>query len=228
MKQTLKQKLGSIPLVDYIHNILVLRRAKIQIPEKPSFVNAEAVEKFFDLLEKSSFYVEYGSGGSTVAAAKLGKNFSSYESSEKFLKIVGEKIRKLGKFDPENIDLNSIYYGPTRTWGIPFPYIFNRFIFWKGMQNYSDPHWEKTKRYPDLILIDGRFRVACALKAIKSLKHQDNWVIIVDDYLDRQEYKIIEEFSDLDEILGTTAFFSKKLFVKDIDKAIISHELDFL
>ena len=70
--------------------------------------------------------------------------------------------------------------------------------------------------------------MACALKAIKSLKHQDNWVIIVDDYLDREEYKIIEEFSDLDAILGTTAFFTKKLFSKDIDKAIVLHELDFL
>ena len=96
------------------------------------------------------------------------------------------------------------------------------------MQEYSNPHWEKLKRFPDLILIDGRFRVACALKAIKSLKHQDNWVIIVDDYLGREEYKIIEEFSNLDVVLGTTAFFSKKLFSNDIDKAILLNELDFL
>ena len=43
-----------------------------------------------------------------------------------------------------------------------------------------------------------------------------------------EEYKIIEEFSNLDAILGTTAFFTKKLFSKDIDKAIVLHELDFL
>ena len=84
MKQTLKQKIGSISLIDYIHNVFVLRRAKIQISENPSFVSAEAIEKYFELLQKSSFYVEYGSGGSTVAAAKLGKKFSSYESSENF------------------------------------------------------------------------------------------------------------------------------------------------
>ena len=79
MKQTLKQKIGSIPLIDYIHNIFVLRRAKIQISENPSFVSKEAVKKYFELLQKSSFYVEYGAGGSTVAAAKLGKNFSISE-----------------------------------------------------------------------------------------------------------------------------------------------------
>ena len=228
MTQTLKQKIGSIPLIDYIHNVFVLRRSKIQIAENPSFVSEEAVEKYFELLRNSSFYVEYGSGGSTVAAAKLGKNFSSYEPSEKFLKLVSKKIKQLGKFDPQCMDLKSIYYGPTRTWGIPFPYVLSKFIFRKGMQKYSNPHWENLKRFPDLILIDGRFRVACALKAIKSLKHQDNWVIIVDDYLDREEYKIIEEFSELDAVIGTTAFFSKKLFSKDIDKAIVLHELEFL
>ena len=228
MKQTLKQKIGSIPLIDYIHNIFALRRAKIQISENPSFESKEAIEKYFELLQNSSFYVEFGSGGSTVAAAKLGKNFSSYEPSEKFLKLVSNKIKKLGKFDGQCMNLTSIYYGPTRTWGIPFPYILSKFIFRKGMQRYSNPHWENLKHFPDLILIDGRFRVACALKAIKSLKHQDNWVIIVDDYFDREEYKIIEEFSDLDAILGTTAFFTKKLFSKDIDKAIVLHELDFL
>lgn len=228
MKQTLKQKIGSIPLIDYIHSVFVLRRAKIQIPENPSFVSKEAVKKYFELLQKSNFYVEYGSGGSTIAAAKLGKNFASYESSEKFLKLVSKKIIQLGKFDHQCMDLKSIYFGPTRTWGIPFPYALSKFIFRKGMQKYSNPHWEKTKQFPDLILIDGRFRVACALKAIKSLKNQDNWVLIVDDYLGREEYKIIEEFSDLDAIIGTTAFFSKKLFSKDIDKAIVLHELDFL
>ena len=91
MKQTLKQKIGSIPLIDYIHNVFVLMCAKIQIAENPSFVSKEAVEKYFELLQNSSFYVEFGSGGSTVAAAKLGKNFSSYEPSEKFLKLVSNK-----------------------------------------------------------------------------------------------------------------------------------------
>lgn len=228
MKQTLKQKIGSIPLIDYIHNIFALRRAKIQIAENPSFESKEAIEKYFELLQNSNFYVEFGSGGSTVAAAKLGKNFSSYEPSEKFLKLVSNKIKKLGKFDGQCMNLTSIYYGPTRTWGIPFPYILSKFIFQKGMKRYSNPHWENLKHFPDLILIDGRFRVACALKAIKSLKHKDNWVIIVDDYLGREEYKIIEEFSNLDAVLGTTAFFSKKLFSNDIDKAILLNELDFL
>ena len=59
----------------------------MKISENPSFVSEKAVKKYFELLQKSSFYVEYGSGGSTVAAAKLGKNFASYESSEKFLKL---------------------------------------------------------------------------------------------------------------------------------------------
>jgi len=53
LKQTLKQKIGSIPLVDYIHNVFVLRHAKIQIAESPSFVSEKAVKKYFELLQKS-------------------------------------------------------------------------------------------------------------------------------------------------------------------------------
>ena len=43
-KQTLKQKVGSIPLIDYIHNVFVLRRAKIQIAENPSILGLGDLE----------------------------------------------------------------------------------------------------------------------------------------------------------------------------------------
>ena len=62
MKQTLKQKIGSIPLIDYIHNVFVLRRAKIQIAENPSFVSKEAVEKFYEIAMSKGATDEGGPG----------------------------------------------------------------------------------------------------------------------------------------------------------------------
>jgi hypothetical protein len=47
----------------------------------------------------------------------------------------------------------------------------------------------------DLILIDGRFRVACALKCF----NLENCLILFDDFLNRAEYSIILKFYDIVE-----------------------------
>ena len=44
---------------------------------------------------------------------------------------------------------------------------------------------------PDVVLIDGRFRVACFLYALIHTK--PGTVIIFDDYADRPEYHVVEE-----------------------------------
>ena len=47
----------------------------------------------------------------------------------------------------------------------------------------------------DLILIDGRFRVACCLKAFSAIN--DNCLIIFDDFLDRKQYYIVLNYFDI-------------------------------
>jgi hypothetical protein len=47
----------------------------------------------------------------------------------------------------------------------------------------------------DLILIDGRFRVACCLKSFSLIS--DNCLIIFDDFLNRKQYHIVLDYFNI-------------------------------
>jgi hypothetical protein len=98
-------------------------------------------------------------------------------------------------------------------WGIP---IFKsqtktRMTAWGG---YPAAPWEYMRKNnalpPDLILIDGRFRVACALTCLQHLKGNRETTILVDDYLNRPHFQIIEEFANLEGYAGQMAIFRAK------------------
>ena len=61
----------------------------------------------------------------------------------------------------------------------------------------------------DAILVDGRFRVACALAVV--LRQPDSeWHMLVDDYEGRIHYEAIEEFAQLQGRHGRMALFEPK------------------
>ena len=57
-----------------------------------------------------------------------------------------------------------------------------------------DPYFNK-KIYPDFILIDGRFRVACCLNLLLIMnKKKIKSTILIDDYKKRDHYKILNKY----------------------------------
>ena len=72
------------------------------------------------------------------------------------------------------------------------------------------PWHNDTSFLPDLVLIDGRFRVACALTTIKYLTNKVDFEILVDDYGDRPEYREIEKYVQLTSMQGRMAVFKPK------------------
>jgi hypothetical protein len=52
------------------------------------------------------------------------------------------------------------------------------------------------------VFIDGRFRIACALKALCILQDSTGWTLAVDDYPGRHGYEAIAEFANIDEIVA--------------------------
>jgi hypothetical protein len=97
--------------------------------------------------------------------------------------------------------------GRTGPWGKPvFPSI-KRTSAWR---RYPLAPWEGLGNdfRADFILVDGRFRVACAL-AVALHQSDTEWNLLVDDYVDRPEYSTIADFLELQTIYGRMAHFRR-------------------
>ena len=135
-------------------------------------------------LRKADVVLEYGSGGSTVMAAELGKTVISVESDAEWLTGMRDWFDR----HPPKADvvLHHADIGPTGKWGMPTGQkSFRKF------PGYALEIWDHPRfRHPDLVLIDGRFRPSCllatALRIARPVK------VLFDDYVDRSAYHAIE------------------------------------
>ena len=168
---------------------------------EPHFV-ADDLPMFYDYLNHSTNYFEFGAGGSTVAAVKSPtmKKVGSVESDPMWYASVSTEIDKIKRPD-QMIDVNFVDLKATlRNWGYP-----------GNQSNVQD--WKKystayqSEFAADLILIDGRFRVACALDLW--FKVDDHCVILVDDFMDRPHYHILLMFYDVIKV-GTLMVVLKR------------------
>ena len=173
------------------------------IEESPSL--EEESNKFLtDALKEARFYLEYGSGGSTVLASKLGVDYITIETDLLFLNAVKNKVNQFGN---KNLSKQKYLYrniGLTSRWGHPlFPDTRRQSLLTK-FKNYSDPKFAMRDK-PDLIMIDGRFRAVTLLRMYDFLKSYSGWQVLFDDYFSREEYKIVSKFFMVDERIGRLA-----------------------
>ena len=200
----------------------------IEISETPSF-DAEGLAFFAKALTGIRTYLEYGSGGSTVLASRFVQRLFSVESDARFLQAVERKVRAIGS-KSENHFLHADI-GLTEFWGKPaFTNLTPaRLQRWSG---YPQLPWKSLNTagvIPDLILIDGRFRVACMLECLIRLDGRDTTVCF-DDYFDRESYAVVEQFADLVDRAGRMAVFRKKksLDVEACNRVLREHYGDIL
>lgn len=156
------------------------------IPDDP-WMPEEARDHLEMLLARSSVFLEYGAGGSSILAGRTGvAKLYSVESDESFLSAIADKLRQTRSsitFHPEYVDI-----GPTRKLG--YPVDSKRESDWA---RYPCSVWETLHdrgETPDLVLIDGRFRVACFLATLLNAKA--GTLVLFDDYYRRERYWIIE------------------------------------
>lgn len=147
---------------------------------------------FYKYLDKGNVYFEYGSGGSTYQAS-IRKNIKTIYSVESDISWQ-KKLNKTIKHDNINYIYNEMETKPN-TWGNPGKNA-------TGIQkiNYSNHITKLSKEEQDsidIILIDGRFRVACCLKCHDVIK--DDCFIAFDDFLNRPKYHIVLKYFDIIE-----------------------------
>lgn len=157
---------------------------------------------FSQMISKSTCYLEYGSGGSTLYSLKK-TMVSSVYSVESDALFINELLNVLTEEERSRLSMVSIDIGETGSWGNP--------VDESGIHNYwSYPSevWEliaDQDNYPDLILIDGRFRVACFLVSL--LHARENTLIIFDDFYDRLHYQDVQKYLDVAQRVGRAAIF---------------------
>jgi hypothetical protein len=186
--------------------VVAKRVARIEVPDQPHF-DAESTEFFNQTIRQTRNYLEYGSGGSTLLAHQHVKNLVSVESDRRFLRAVERKLSRQ-RLGAETV-LIHVNIGLTEHWGKPvFTKPTTRRVH--RWQRYAKAPWNFFRRRqiePDLVLIDGRFRAACALESLLALNDDSPCRILMDDYVTRDEYKAVEEVADLTEMKGRMAVF---------------------
>ena len=168
---------------------------------------------FYRYLDKAVNYFEYGSGGSTYQAS-IRTNIKSITSIESDLSW-HKKLRSIIK---QTEHVNVIYcemFTEPNNWGQPgLKSTPNEWI------NYSSQIIKAKDRSIDLVLIDGRFRVACCLKCFDMI--QENCYIIFDDFLDRAQYHIVLDYYEIIEKTSDTSMvILKKKKVNSPTKQLI-------
>jgi hypothetical protein len=190
------------------------RMRRCEVPDEPHFDAASSVY-FRDQLARARNYLEYGSGGSTVLANQMVTNLVSVDSDASFLADVR---RKLSQTDRRAMaKLIHVNIGMTVDWGFPvFQKPTRRRV--RRWEEYAKAPWRYFRtigQQPDLVLVDGRFRVACVLESLLGLSPLSETQILVDDYIDRPEYSVIEEYADV-EMVGRMAVLRPRRLVDRI------------
>lgn len=142
-------------------------------------------------LDGAQCLLAFGAGGSSMTAAQLKvRTVIAVESDADFLAATGAAVRAAAShtaFIGHHADI-----GPTRDWGNPADRskvdLWPRYCssIWARIASQSLPQ-------PDLVLIDGRFRVACLLAAL--VMARPGTPILFDDYFDRPHYHRVEAWA---------------------------------
>jgi hypothetical protein len=149
-------------------------------------------------MKPENIYFEFGSGGSTNLASYFKLKTYSVESDIKW----HAKLKSSGIIaNYITVDLKNTAFG--------YPGNNTNINDWKKyIQAY------KKEFNADVILIDGRFRVACALDIFSKIKN--NTMVLVHDYENRNQYHIIEKFYIKIKSWDVLALFIKNPFIDSI------------
>ncbi|MGF9759451.1 hypothetical protein AAII07_30070 [Microvirga sp. 0TCS3.31] len=134
---------------------------------------------FRELLSKSSVYLEFGMGGSTLEAARAGvKRIYGVDSDHTWITRVQEAIKPIIEKSGTEVVIQYADIGPTREWGIPASETIR-----PEWPRYFLDIWKQIDVAPDLVLVDGRFRTACAVIALLTCPPETK--IAVHDFYDK-------------------------------------------
>ena len=152
---------------------------------------------FKELIKPAEIYFEYGCGKSTEFVFKYSNSaIFAVDTSNDWV----HKIKSLeGTESCNRLNLSWVDVGEVANWGTP-----TSFKMRHNFKKYAELLWLNNKT-PDLVLIDGRFRVSCFLTSVKFAPLGTK--ILFDDYTNRPFYHVVEEFCQKLDSCGRQALF---------------------
>lgn len=181
--------------------------ARSDPPMEPLMSRAERY-LFYQLIGKATNYEEFGSGGSTVVALKRDniKRIHTVESAKDWITMLSKRKDVSGAISNGRMKFVHADIGPTASFGNPKN--DSHKTQWPA---YSGSASEDASRF-DLVFVDGRFCVACILKALQRVPPEERRKVTfaMHDYTNRQWYHVVEEFLNPVERSGTLQVFQAK------------------
>jgi len=155
------------------------------------------ITMFTAAINVATHYLEYGAGGSTKLAAQT-PTLSTITSVESDPEFINDHLRGdaaiQAAMQSGRLRFLIADIGPTEAWGYPLDrskaHLWPNYALCPYLHGYQ----------PDLILIDGRFRVACGLAAALQAPGA---TILIHDYSIRPRYKILERFLKIEDRADT-------------------------
>lgn len=158
-------------------------------------------------LDGAASLLEYGAGGSTLHAIQRStRTILSIETDRGWI----EKLRELEPIAQAEqrgtLRMIHVDIGPLEKWGNPADRSKS-----KNWPQYPLTPWQpalwQDRRPPDLVLVDGRFRVACIAASV--VHGADSTLIAVHDFWNRKEYHRALEILEVVDRAGTLGIFRR-------------------
>ncbi len=181
---------------DLLRFLYVQRIKGFSPPGDEPFMDEASIARFKAEVSRARHYVEFGSGGSSVFVDRQGIPGISVENDRFYARAVASRL------NGGSIRQIVIGMGLTREWGFPL------FPDPRLAEAYVSAPWQTGAPFPDFILVDGRYRVACALESARRA-HEANAhaVLMFDDYTVRPHYHVVEDLLGKPELAGRSAIF---------------------
>ncbi|MFY0606655.1 MAG: hypothetical protein JXR10_08065 [Cyclobacteriaceae bacterium] len=177
-------------LTSFFDSIITGINQYTPVPVFHPFRMTKKEKALFDLtISKSKVHLEFGMGGSTFRALqKSDAQIYSIDSSEPWIAMM-KKYLFIKNHEGKRLFVTQVDIGPTHEWGRPVG-SNHRDLY----PAYSSEIFESIDCASiDTVLVDGRFRVACALKSLMECGSNEGFKVLFHDF-HREHYHIVLEF----------------------------------
>lgn len=181
------------------------RQPSPPITRQPAF-DPETEKWFLNRIGSVKSYLEYGAGASTLLVSDASIPTISIESDHNYADAVRAALPK-----GHRTKIVAANIGRTGHWGYPL-WTFKTKGALRRWQTYPEAGAHELANcmtFPDLALIDGRFRIACCLTVVKAaIEHNRETQILFDDYALRPQYAVVEQVLGVPESIGRARVFN--------------------